>query len=168
MCGDAVSPRRRRKTDIQHRNRAGSQYDEGGVMAQWPSPCCYGEPPMSCCSGRLPKRLSSCQSTHALGLICWQYLLRTCFNKWILFFNVKLLFKLCKSFWKISCLPCASSYQSLPVVTPTVNIDISHHTIAALAGETVLAVAFLRCGFIPLHREVIVWHLQLLMSWFGV
>lgn len=81
MCGGAVSPWHRRKTDIRHRSRAGSQCDEGVATAQWPAPCCYDVPPKSCCSGRSPKRLSSCQSTHALELICRQYLLRTYFNK---------------------------------------------------------------------------------------
>lgn len=53
-------------------------------------------------------------------------------------------------------------------MTTTVDIDISHHTIAALAGEPLLAVAFLGRGFITLHRQVIMGHLQLLVSRFGV
>lgn len=49
-------------------------------------------------------------------------------------------------------------------MTPAVDIDVSHHAVAALAGEPVLAVAFLGCGFIPLHCQVIVRHLQLFVS----
>lgn len=53
-------------------------------------------------------------------------------------------------------------------MTATVDVDVSHHAVAALAGEALLAVAFLGCGFIPLHCQVIVGHLQLLVGRFGV
>lgn len=53
-------------------------------------------------------------------------------------------------------------------MTTTINEDISHHAVAALAGETLLAVAFLGGGFIPLHCQVVVGHLQLLVGGFGI
>lgn len=53
-------------------------------------------------------------------------------------------------------------------MTATVNVDVSHHTIAALAGEAVLAVAFFGRGFVPLHCQVVVGHLQLLVGRLGV
>lgn len=53
-------------------------------------------------------------------------------------------------------------------MTPAVDEDVSHHAVAALAGEAVLAVAFLGRAFIPLHRQVVVGHLQLLVSRLGV
>lgn len=49
-----------------------------------------------------------------------------------------------------------------------VDVDVAHHAVAALAGEALLAVAFLGRGFVPLHRQVIVEHLQLLVGRFGV
>lgn len=52
--------------------------------------------------------------------------------------------------------PCAPSNQSLPVVSTTVNVDISNHAIAALAAEALLAVAFFGRGLIPLHCQVVV------------
>lgn len=64
--------------------------------------------------------------------------------------------------------PCAASDQSLPVVAPAVDVDVPHHAVAVLAGEAVLAVALLGRGFVALHRQVIVGHLQLLVSGFGV
>lgn len=67
---------------------------------------------------------------------------------------MKLLLKLCKLL-KPLFLPCATSYQSLPVVTPTVNIDVPHYAVAALAGEPILAVAFLGRAFVSFHREII-------------
>ncbi len=53
-------------------------------------------------------------------------------------------------------------------MTTTVDVDVSHHAVATLAGETLLAVAFLGRGFVPLHCQVIVGHLQLLVRRFGV
>lgn len=53
-------------------------------------------------------------------------------------------------------------------MTAAVDVDVSHHAVAALAGETLLAVAFLGRGFVPLHCQVIVGHLQLLVGRFGI
>lgn len=49
-----------------------------------------------------------------------------------------------------------------------VDEDVPHHAVAALAGEAILAVALLGRGFVPLHRQVIVGHLQLLVGRFGI
>lgn len=49
-----------------------------------------------------------------------------------------------------------------------VYVDVSHHTIAALAAETLLAVALLGRGFVSLHCQVVVGHLQLLVGRFGI
>lgn len=64
--------------------------------------------------------------------------------------------------------PCASSYQGLPVVASTVNVDIAYNAIAALAAESLLAVALLGGRLIPLHSQVVVGDLQLLVGCFGV
>lgn len=64
--------------------------------------------------------------------------------------------------------PRAPSDQSLPVVPAAVDVDVSHHTVAALAGEAVLTVAFLRRGLVSLHRQVVMGHLQLLVGRFGI
>lgn len=50
----------------------------------------------------------------------------------------------------------------------TINVDVSHHTIAALAGESILAVAFFGCGFISLDCQVVMGNLEFLMGRFGV
>ena len=51
--------------------------------------------------------------------------------------------------------PCAPANQSLPVVSTTVNVDVSHHAVAALAAEALLAVAFFGRGLITLHCQVV-------------
>lgn len=49
-----------------------------------------------------------------------------------------------------------------------VDVDVGHNTVAALAAEALLAVALLGRGLIPLHRQVVVGDLQLLVGRFGV
>lgn len=49
-----------------------------------------------------------------------------------------------------------------------VDEDVAHHAVAALAGETLLAVGLLGRGLVPLHRQVVMGDLQLLVSRFGV
>ena len=61
-------------------------------------------------------------------------------------------------------LPCASSYQSFPVMAAAVNEDVSCDTVAAMGGEFVLAVALLGRRLVPLHRQVVMGHPQLLVS----
>lgn len=53
-------------------------------------------------------------------------------------------------------------------MTTAVNVDVPHHAVAVLAGETLLAVAFLGGCFVPLHCEVIMGHFELLVGRFGV
>lgn len=53
-------------------------------------------------------------------------------------------------------------------MAPAVDVDIPDDAVAALAGEPLLAVAFLGCGFVSLHCQVIVGHPQLLVSGFRV
>ena len=53
-------------------------------------------------------------------------------------------------------------------MTATVDVDIPHHAIAVLAAETLLAVAFLGRGFVPLHCQVVVGHLELLVGRFRI
>lgn len=64
--------------------------------------------------------------------------------------------------------PCAAPDQCLPVVAPTVDVDVPHHAVAALAGEALLAVALLGRGLVPLHRKVVVGDLELLVGRFGI
>lgn len=61
-------------------------------------------------------------------------------------------------------LPCASSNQSLPVMAPTVDVDVSRYAVAAVAGESVLTVALFGRRLVPLHRQVVVGHPQLSVS----
>lgn len=49
-----------------------------------------------------------------------------------------------------------------------VNVDIAYNAIAALAAESLLAVALLRGCLIPLNRQVVMGDLQLLVGCFGV
>lgn len=49
-------------------------------------------------------------------------------------------------------------------MAPTVDVDISHHAIAAVAGESVLTVALFGWRLVPLHRQVVVGHPQLSVS----
>lgn len=49
-----------------------------------------------------------------------------------------------------------------------VDVDVAHNAVAALAAEALLAVALLGRGLIPLHRQVVVGDLQLLVGRFGV
>lgn len=49
-----------------------------------------------------------------------------------------------------------------------VDVDVPHHAVAVLAGEALLAVALLGRGFVALHRQVVVGHLQLLVGRLGV
>lgn len=53
-------------------------------------------------------------------------------------------------------------------MAPAVNVDVAHNTIAALAAESLLAVTFLGCGLISLHRQIVMGDLQLLVGRFGV
>lgn len=53
-------------------------------------------------------------------------------------------------------------------MTAAVDVDVSHHAVAALAAETLLVVALLGRGFVSLHCQVIVGHLQLLVGGFGI
>lgn len=53
-------------------------------------------------------------------------------------------------------------------MAPAVDVDVANNTIAALAAEALLAVALLGRGLIPLHRQVVVGDLQLLVGRFGV
>lgn len=70
MCAGAASPPHRRRSGSQRRSLTGPRRVVGGERAQWRALCCCGEPPRSCCSGRAPRRPSSCQSTRAWGLTC--------------------------------------------------------------------------------------------------
>lgn len=70
MCAGAGSPPHHRRSGSRHHNLKGPRCVADGVKAQWPALCCCDEPPRSCCSGRAPRRLSSCRSTHVWGLIC--------------------------------------------------------------------------------------------------
>lgn len=53
-------------------------------------------------------------------------------------------------------------------MAPAVDEDVSHHAVAALAGEALLVVGLLRRGLVALHRQVVVGHLQLLVGGLGV
>lgn len=49
-------------------------------------------------------------------------------------------------------------------MAPAVNVDVSHHAVAAVAGEPVLTVALFGRRLVPLHRQVVVGHPQLSVS----
>lgn len=49
-------------------------------------------------------------------------------------------------------------------MAPAVNVDVSQHAVAAVAGEPVLTVALFGRRLVPLHRQVVVGHPQLSVS----
>ena len=49
-------------------------------------------------------------------------------------------------------------------MAPTVDVDISHHAVAAVAGESVLTVALFGRCLVPFHRQVVVGDPQLSVS----
>lgn len=59
------------------------------------------------------------------------------------------------------CLPCASSDQNLPVVPAAVDEHVPRHAVVPRAAEAVLSVALHGRGFVPLHRQTVMGHLQL-------
>lgn len=72
MCTSAARPQHRRRRATPNRNPTISQGAAGGAKARWGFPCCCGAPPTSCCSGRVPRRPSSCQPTRVLVQTCKQ------------------------------------------------------------------------------------------------
>lgn len=53
-------------------------------------------------------------------------------------------------------------------MAPAVDVDVSHHAVAAVAGEPVLTVALFGRRLVPLHRQIVVRHPQFSVSWLWV
>lgn len=53
-------------------------------------------------------------------------------------------------------------------MAPAVDVDVSRHAVAAVARESVLTVALFGRRLVPLHRQVVVRHPQLSVSWLWV
>lgn len=49
-------------------------------------------------------------------------------------------------------------------MAPTIDVDVSHHAVAAVAGESVLTVTLFGRRLVPLHCQVVVGHPQLSVS----
>ena len=65
-------------------------------------------------------------------------------------------------------LPCASAGDHFPVVTAAVDEHVASHSVAPLTSEALRRVTLLRGRLVALDSQVVVGHLQLAMSRFGI